>query len=243
MGSNVCRCAKHPSILCLIIVAMAQGCWVSRDMGGSGAGPAQSSSAPSGPPVTSLAEELTVPADFAGRAQSPQFQEGLRAFSSASGLQFAPSTELPGAYMATAPYEKAEANLVQWHQAAEKSGVFLIRNGVSFGIGSSPDTLLALPCTDKFEVLQIFGTDGINYDLDNAKVIAWLREMDRENPFVLTGAGLDYLEGYFVAAPKDTQALAQRMYEFCPDIVDQGVGDVDALAEELATGKLYFWWD
>ncbi len=38
--------------------------------------------------------------------------------------------------------------------------------------------------------------------------------------------------------------LAERMYEFCPDIVDQGVGDVDALAESLAeSDHLFFWWD
>lgn len=233
-----CRAARILRVT-LMLAAMAQtGCWIPRGAPPSGTAPAQA-----GPPVVSLAEELTVPPDFAARAQSPQFQEGLKALSSASGLQFAPSTELAGAYMATAPYEKAEANLVQWHQAAGKSGVFLIRNGMNFGIGGSPDTLLALPCTDKFEVLQIIGTDGINFDLDNAKVIAWLRELDRENPFVLTGAGLDYLEGYFVSAPRDTQALARKMYEFCPDIVDQGVGDVGALAGELATGKLYFWWD
>jgi hypothetical protein len=34
------------------------------------------------------------------------------------------------------------------------------------------------------------------------------------------------------------------MYEFCPDIVDQGVGTVARLAQELSKSrKLYFWWD
>jgi hypothetical protein len=43
---------------------------------------------------------------------------------------------------------------------------------------------------------------------------------------------------------KKPAALAKRMYDFCPDIVDQGVGDVKELAAELKrTGKLYFWWD
>jgi hypothetical protein len=38
--------------------------------------------------------------------------------------------------------------------------------------------------------------------------------------------------------------LAQHLYEFCPDIVDQGCGSVDALADELAmTGRLVLWWD
>jgi hypothetical protein len=51
------------------------------------------------------------------------------------------------------------------------------------------------------------------------------------------------LEGYFTTPVKDPRALAKRMYKFCPDIVDQGVGTVDALAKELQKQKLYFWWD
>jgi hypothetical protein len=34
------------------------------------------------------------------------------------------------------------------------------------------------------------------------------------------------------------------MYEFCPDIVGQGVGSVAGLAKELnKSQKFYFWWD
>jgi hypothetical protein len=34
------------------------------------------------------------------------------------------------------------------------------------------------------------------------------------------------------------------MYEFCPDIVDQGVGDVSRLALELKKKQtFFFWWD
>jgi hypothetical protein len=34
------------------------------------------------------------------------------------------------------------------------------------------------------------------------------------------------------------------MYDFCPDIVDQGIGSVELLAESLVEGdRLFFWWD
>ncbi len=56
-------------------------------------------------------------------------------------------------------------------------------------------------------------------------------------------AGFDYMEGFFTAPVKDPEALARRMYQFCPDIVDQGVGTVNKLARELRNGSLYFWWD
>ena len=50
------------------------------------------------------------------------------------------------------------------------------------------------------------------------------------------------MKGYFTTPVKDPRALAERMYRFCPDIVDQGVGPVDALAKELQKQKLYCWW-
>jgi hypothetical protein len=60
---------------------------------------------------------------------------------------------------------------------------------------------------------------------------------------LLTGIGFDYMEGHLTSPVKDAQALAQRMYAFCPDIVDQGVGDIDKLADALKKCTLYFWWD
>jgi hypothetical protein len=151
--------------------------------------------------------------------------------------------ELPGGYQASASYASVEENLLKWHQAARKHAAYLFRVDCNFGIANQPDVLAVLPTADKYEVLQAVGTDGVNYDVDNAAVITWLRNMEAQNPFTLTGAGLDFLEGYFVSAPQNSAALAKRMYEFCPDIVDQGTGSVEALAEELAKGRLYFWWD
>jgi len=70
-----------------------------------------------------------------------------------------------------------------------------------------------------------------------------MMELQQEQPFIVTGIGFDYMEGHFTGPVKDPQALAKRMYQFCPDIVDQGTGSVDDLARELGNGNLYFWWD
>jgi len=35
-----------------------------------------------------------------------------------------------------------------------------------------------------------------------------------------------------------------EMYSYCPDIIDQGVGTLEALAADLMAGHWwYFWWD
>ncbi len=61
---------------------------------------------------------------------------------------------------------------------------------------------------------------------------------------MLIGSGFEFLRGKFTSKIAKPAALAKRMYEFCPDIVDQGVGDVKALAEELRkSSAFFFWWD
>ncbi|GMV93679.1 MAG: hypothetical protein AMXMBFR82_34570 [Candidatus Hydrogenedentota bacterium] len=197
-------------------------------------------------PVAQAAEVHLVPAspiDFSDRSGKPEFQNALGQLSSELGLRFSPMEAIGGAYQATASHESAEENLLAWHQAALKHGAFLFRVECHFGIGTQPDVIAVLPTTDQYEVIQAVGTDGVNFDVDNAEVIVWLRGMEEQNPFTLTGAGQDFLEGYFVTPPENAPALAKRMYDFCPDIVDQGTGTVEALAGELKHGKLYLWWD
>jgi hypothetical protein len=86
-------------------------------------------------------------------------------------------------------------------------------------------------------------TNGDNYDIGTAGVIQWMKELELEQPFLLPEIGFDYMAGMFTSPVKDPPALARKMYQFCPDIVDQGVETVKALARELEKGKLYFWWD
>lgn len=55
---------------------------------------------------------------------------------------------------------------------------------------------------------------------------------------------LGFDEAVFKKTPADMDAFAREVYEFCPDVVDQGVGTVHALAREMRkTGALYLWWD
>ena len=88
-------------------------------------------------------------------------------------------------------------------------------------------------------------TNGANYGLQPVDVIRWLKELEREQPFVVTGVGFDHVEGRFLSAISDPEDLAQRMSEFCPDIVEQGTLRVSALARSLREdpAPLYFWWD
>ncbi|HUL04944.1 MAG TPA: ankyrin repeat domain-containing protein [Candidatus Acidoferrum sp.] len=113
--------------------------------------------------------------------------------------------------------------------------------------------LILLPTADKYAALRAAGTNGDNYGHTNEAVITWLKEMEAENPFRLSGCGFDFLQGRFIGPIKDAEALAARMIEFCPDIADQAHASIRmqsrpaqarAIAEEMSkTGWFFFWWD
>jgi uncharacterized protein DUF4253 len=88
------------------------------------------------------------------------------------------------------------------------------------------------------------GTNGANYDIGPDSIVAWLTALEREQPFVLTGIGFDWVSGRFTTPLADPDGLAQRFNAFCPDIVTQGTGTVAVLARELKRSReLYCWWD
>src|SRR5262245_32417168 len=118
------------------------------------------------------------------------------------------------------------------------------------GFATGPDVVALAPTTDQFDVVRRAGTDGANYDHDNAAVIAWLRQIDHDDPIDVTGAGLDFVEGRFLSRVKDPAKLAERIYSFCPDFVDQGLGltesgEPHALIQKYFASNVdfFFWWD
>jgi hypothetical protein len=109
--------------------------------------------------------------------------------------------------------------------------------------GHEADKVAVLQADD-LGYLAIAHTDGINYDLDHAKVMARYREWQAKYGLRLTGAGMDWIEAEFDRPPADWDAFAREVYAFCPDVVDQGTGDVPSLAREMkAANTLYLWWD
>ena len=101
-----------------------------------------------------------------------------------------------------------------------------------------------LPTQNWADLIAAFQTNGANYDLMPTDIIDWLKKMEKQHPFELTGGGFDWLEGRFLQPPLKARTLAQHMYKFCPDIVDQGIGSTRDLARALEKdGSFFFWWD
>jgi len=140
--------------------------------------------------------------------------------------------------------KRAEALVAVAQDRFLAQGFYLFRVAQHFGINGHPDTLALYPSRDRYAILRLVGTNGANYDIGPDSIVAWLTALEREQPFVLTGIGFDWVSGRFRTPLADPDGLAQRFNAFCPDIVTQGTGTVAALARELKrSGELYCWWD
>ncbi len=80
--------------------------------------------------------------------------------------------------------------------------------------------------------------------MDTEDVIRKLQSWHNSYGIDIYCAETDTIELTLDVVPTDTRTFANEVYEFCPDIVDQGVGSVDVLEEAIKDYQyIYLWWD
>ena len=77
---------------------------------------------------------------------------------------------------------------------------------------------------DKYAELRTHGTNGINCDLDTDAINAILQDWDVKYGIDLSDVGHDRVNVQFRTLPVDLDALAQEIYDVCPDIIEQHFG-------------------
>jgi hypothetical protein len=95
------------------------------------------------------------------------------------------------------------------------------------------------PTKDKFAVIAAIGTEGANYGVQTADVIAWLRDLEKQNPFILRYCAHDLVGGDFLGRVKSARKLAEQMAEFCPSSLDEGFESPEELARGLTKSKRF----
>lgn len=96
------------------------------------------------------------------------------------------------------------------------------------------DSTNAMPkpsANDPFALVREAGTSAPNFDLDNKAIIEHLQQWQSICSFRVTSAEYDAIEIQFDTLPKDMDAFANDLYEFCPDLVDQGTGCMAEMLE------------
>lgn len=161
----------------------------------------------------------------------------------ANGIRFpADLRKWPGAY---GP-EDLRAPLGAWPTGGDGGvGLSVALDPISGGIRDKVHILL-LPAEHGWEVPAYLRWGNWNACPPAEYHVAALRDWHDRFGADLVEINGDTMNVRVRNPPKDrTQALAlaRDLYGYCPDIVDQGVGSISALAAGLMTPWWYFWWD
>jgi hypothetical protein len=199
-------------------------------------------SPPAPPPPPTRRPKMAKAPPLARAARKQEFEAALADLAGRCEGKPVPLGDVGGAFRLHVPVRKREEIDVVALQAEFLSrGCFVFEPSYS---RNGPESLAVIPVAEYQKAIAVMGTHAPNYDLGSADIIAWLEELEKEAPFVLTTIAHDTLGGRFLRPIDDPAALAVRMYEFCPDLVDQGCETVEALAAELRKSQdLFFWWD
>lgn len=91
---------------------------------------------------------------------------------------------------------------------------------------------------DPFADIRQAGTSAPTFDLANAAIIDRLTQWQSLCSFTCANAKGDSVDIKFTTLPQDMDAFVRDLYEFCPDLVDQGTGCVHEMVELMAeTGE------
>ena len=106
------------------------------------------------------------------------------------------------------------------------------------------DNIAIVRCSDEFTPLIYLQTNGVNYGIETSNLVFQLQNLNKELDLKLIGADFDWCEFEIRKSPQDWSGVAETIFHLCPDIVDEGFGDIKEFERELAhTKQLHFWWD
>ncbi|HEY6101458.1 MAG TPA: DUF4253 domain-containing protein [Anaeromyxobacter sp.] len=134
----------------------------------------------------------------------------------------------------------AERLLTGSHATFRKAGLYLFRYERAFGLPGEKDRLGLLAESDRNAVLRRIGTGSAHRGLTTERIVAWLDDLAKEEPFELTEIGADYVAGRFERSPKDSAAIARRSAELAPDLVAGRASTLALLAEEIRVNRTLY---
>ena len=86
---------------------------------------------------------------------------------------------------------------------------------------------------DHFDIIREAETSAPNFEMDTAAIIARLKQWQALCKLRIVSAGPDTVDIKFDTLPADMDAFVRDVYDFCPDLVDQGTGCVAEMIEAM----------
>lgn len=97
---------------------------------------------------------------------------------------------------------------------------------------------------DPFKIIEQIGTNGVNYDVYNQDVIQQLKAWNQEVAFKFIVIDVARIHAYMGKQPQDIKQFTSEVYEFCPDVIDQGYGSMEEMITDYQENKYFWlWWD
>ncbi|HTF88654.1 MAG TPA: DUF4253 domain-containing protein [Planctomycetota bacterium] len=186
-----------------------------------------------------LRDEHGMLAEERGLAPAEQLLEAAKALDGKAWLE-ARAKEANEDPEAAAPRGKPD-------EPAEAQNKFVLPFDVLSGKPVDDLWLLLIPTRFGHEVPAYIGFGGWNACPPPEVHVAVLRHWHERYGAELVTMGGDVIElraGRPTASATDSLVLAFEQFHYCEDIVTQGVGTLDALADTLRKSTVwYFWWD
>lgn len=198
-----------------------------------------------------LAFTLLFPASCRAETSAP-FERASALLHRISGANVRPYStrdfgrdKFTGAISVLVDPSKAEGMLVALRQELPAGLVAFI--GTTRSLTTPPATGVELVVgsgSGPLDILHIAQTDAVNYNITNDDLRRRLARWHKAYGIDIRQAETDTIQLLFLKMPLNVQSFAKEVYEFCPDIVDQGLGTQNALVKDIQERKgLYLWWD
>ena len=95
-----------------------------------------------------------------------------------------------------------------------------------------------------YDILRLARSDAVNYGMLTEDLIEWFKAREDVIKIAVVQATTDMIFAEVVIGPKDIDSFIEELYLFCPDIVDQGSGNIDDLRVMIEQQRMLFlWWD
>ncbi|MBP0029761.1 ankyrin repeat domain-containing protein [Roseofilum sp. Guam] len=182
--------------------------------------------------------------DFSERGRNPAYAEAVQELADICGDKPIEFGDLEGGFYINVRTNKRKGLDVEAVQNQFLAKGFYVFASSRTIFDDLPECLTIFPTTDKYEAITAMETNGDNYGIGTGYVLQWLQELEVQQPFIVTYIRYDLLRLRFLSPLEDVEYWADEMYEFCPDIIDQGFIERERLVQSLKTSdRISFWWD
>jgi len=172
---------------------------------------------------------------FTEAAKRPDYEQAVAELEKLCGKKRRPLPEAKGGFALHLDPAKARAfKLEKVHTDFLKRGFYVFDTDP----GREKCRIAILPTTDKYDAVLAMGTNGVNWGREPRDIVTWLRRLEKDQPFVLTGVSCEHVSGRFTTRVKSPEELAIRIFEFSPDLGDP----VDTEKELRKSGQFWLWW-